>query len=227
MPEEIRAQVDQLVEAGYQVEYELFAPAILRVMRESPPDVLLIDLSRLPSQGRDLGLNIRKTKATRFVPIVFVGGNREKVDMIRSTLPDAWYSSWDTIEEDLLAVIASPVTDPVVPDSVMAGYSGTPLPKKLGIKQGTTLGLIDPPDGFEETLGELPEDVSLIYSLSADCDITLWFNRTREAYESDVERIGKIVGGGRLWILWPKRSSFRYVTRFVCDPRAPTAKSAG
>lgn len=206
-PAEIREQVDRLIQAGYQVENELFSPDILRVMRETPPDAVLIDLSRLPSQGRDLGLNIRKTKATRFVPIVFLEGDKKKVDMVKETLPDAWYSSWVSIEDDLPDAIASPVTEPVVPDSVMAGYSGTTLPKKLGIKQGATVVLIDPPDGFERTLGEIPADVSLVYTLSADCDVTIWFNRSREAYERDIEHIGEIAGGGRLWILWPKKSS--------------------
>ena len=42
----------------------------------------------------------------------------------------------------------------------MAGYSGTPLPKKLGIKPGTRLGLVGAPDDFAETLGELPDDVA-------------------------------------------------------------------
>ena len=42
----------------------------------------------------------------------------------------------------------------------MAGYSGTPLPKKLGIKPGTRLGLVGAPDDFAETLGDLPDGVS-------------------------------------------------------------------
>jgi hypothetical protein len=55
---------------------------------------------------------------------------------------------------DLSRPAAAP---PVVPASVLAGYSGTPLPKKLGIKESATVTLAGAPRDFEETLGALPE----------------------------------------------------------------------
>jgi DNA-binding response OmpR family regulator len=49
-------------------------PVLFRELRRSPPDVILIDLGRLPSQGRDVALSIRGAAATRRVPIVFIEG---------------------------------------------------------------------------------------------------------------------------------------------------------
>jgi response regulator RpfG family c-di-GMP phosphodiesterase len=59
---------------GYEVVCEVFDANELRNMREKPPNALVIDLSRLPSQGRDLGINLRRYKTTRLVPLLFVGG---------------------------------------------------------------------------------------------------------------------------------------------------------
>ncbi len=61
----------------------------LRELRSNPPDVFVIDLSRLPSQGRAVATLLRQQKETRQIPIVFVDGAPEKVARIRETLPDA------------------------------------------------------------------------------------------------------------------------------------------
>ena len=53
------------------------------------------------------------------------------------------------------AGLSSAAANPVVPGT-MAGYSGTPLPEKLGIKPGSTVALLGAPDDFVETLGALP-----------------------------------------------------------------------
>jgi DNA-binding response OmpR family regulator len=57
-----------LESAGYEVDYEPSAPQMLKKMRNNPPAVVIIDLSRLPSQGRDIAINIRHTKATPTFP---------------------------------------------------------------------------------------------------------------------------------------------------------------
>jgi hypothetical protein len=90
----------------------------------------------------------------------------------------------------------------------MAGYSGTPLPRKLGIKPGARLALIDAPEDFGATLGELPEAVTTLKTARAPLDIVVYFT-TRLA---DLERrFGRLAGvldpAGGLWVAWPKRSS--------------------
>ena len=124
------------------------------------PDVFVIDLNRLPARGRDMAIWLRQRKATRHIPVVFVGGAADKVARVRRQLPDAIYTEWARIRRALREAIAHPPTKPVVP-GLMEGYSGTPLPKKLGIKPGTVVALLGAPAGFEETLGRLPENVQL------------------------------------------------------------------
>jgi hypothetical protein len=97
--------------------------------------------------------------------------------------------------------------DPVVPKSLMEGYAGTPLPKKLGIKEGSAVLLVGAPDAFDETLGQLPEGVQLHREPPGGCDLTLWFVRSRQELEAGVERMGASAGKGGLWIIWPKKAS--------------------
>src|SRR5437660_326253 len=73
-----------------------------------------------------------------------------------------------------------------VPTCALAGYSGTPLPKKLGIRAGFVVVLADAPTGFEETLGPLPEDVRLVRRNRGRRDLTIWFVRSRAELERGV-----------------------------------------
>jgi hypothetical protein len=185
------------------------SPALLNAMRAEPPDAVVIDLGRLPSQGRDLALGLRKHTATRHVPLVFVGGVPEKVTRVRELLPDAVYTTWEGIGEALEQAVTHPPADPVVPESTMAAYAGAPLPKKLGIKEGSSVALIDAPEGFETALGEVLERVSLLReaSSSSDPDLTLWFVRSRQELEQNIQQMGAYAEKDGLWIIWPKKAS--------------------
>lgn len=108
-------------------------PPALRALRDDPPDAVVIDLGRLPSQGRDFGVALRTAKATRHVPLVFVGGDVDRVARVRAVLPDAVFASWDEIGAALERAIAAPPADPVTPKSVFAAYEGVPLARKLGM----------------------------------------------------------------------------------------------
>jgi hypothetical protein len=200
----------QLRSAGYDVNSDLLDGAGLRALRDDPPDALVIDLSRRPSQGRDVGLTLRKYVATRHVPLVYAGGTSDKVARVREFLPDAVYAPWDTIGGALEQAIAHPPENPVVPGSLFDVYAGTPLPKKLGVKARSTVLLIDAPEGFEGTLGELPDGA--VVRRQDRCspepaDLTLWFVRARKELESRIYEIGASMGSGGLWIIWPKKSS--------------------
>lgn len=152
-----------------------FDGASLRRLREVPPDAVVIDLSRLSSQGGDLGVTLRKTRATRHLPLVFAAGAPEKVDRIRNLLPDAIYTGWDEIGAALSEAILNPLNNPVVPASVFARYAGVPLAKKLGIKENTVVALCAAPQGFEGVLGELPKGVGCHRDPVRRRDLTLWF----------------------------------------------------
>jgi hypothetical protein len=122
-------------------------------------------------------------------------------------LPDATYTTWPDISVALARAIAHPPEAPVVPASAMAGYSGTPLPKKLGIKAGSTVALAGAPAGLETTLGDLPEGATTHREAGAPRDLTLWFVTSRASLERDLASMTGHAAGGRLWICWPKKAS--------------------
>lgn len=89
-----------------------------------------------------------------------------------------------------------------------AGYSGTPLVKKLGIKPFTKLLIANPPARFEKTLGKLPEGVKVTTARSKQIDtMLLFFKRERELVQSMTRYIPKLDADGAIWIAWPKKSS--------------------
>ncbi|HKE04880.1 MAG TPA: hypothetical protein VKE91_12535 [Blastocatellia bacterium] len=205
--EEAEEKIAKLRAAGYEVDYGEMNPRALRDWRDDPPSAFIIDLSRLPLQGRDVAMALRGYKTTRHTPLVFVEGETEKVERVKNHLPDAVYTTWGRIRGSLKAAIANPPVSPVVPASNLAGYSGAPLPKKLGIKPNSTLALVGAPKDFEKTLGELPEGVKLKKHPSATCDLIIWFVRMRAELYDRIKEMGELTGAGGLWIAWPKQAS--------------------
>jgi hypothetical protein len=92
--------------------------------------------------------------------------------------------------------------------SAPAGYSGTPLPRKLGIKEGSRVAVLGAPDGFAATLGPLPGGVVLRRRARGPLDVIVCFIRSRAELERGIERLRAALDpAGRLWIAWPKRAS--------------------
>lgn len=90
----------------------------------------------------------------------------------------------------------------------MAGYSSTPLPKKLGIKEGSRVALINAPKDFSQTLGELPHDAEIVARVTKPLDIVLLFVLTERALKRDFQKLStRLVSNGMIWIAWPKKSS--------------------
>ena len=90
----------------------------------------------------------------------------------------------------------------------MAGYSGTPLPRKLGIKEGHRLALIDAPDAFDRTLGALPQGVETRRSARGRSDVMVCFVTRRAQLERRFGALKRALEfDGGLWIAWPKRAS--------------------
>jgi hypothetical protein len=89
-----------------------------------------------------------------------------------------------------------------------AGYSGTPLPKKLGVKPDTTLVLIGAPRGFERTLGELPDNARLRRDTRKPGERAVLFAASRAELAARFGGALELVAeGGSLWIAWPKKAS--------------------
>lgn len=197
----------ELEVAGFAVDSTALDGPGLRALGQSPPDAVVIDLGRLPAQGRDVGVTLRTTPRSRHTPLVFVDGADDKVARTRAVLPDASYASRDRMAVSIERAIAGPPVDPVVPESSFAGYSGTPLPKKLGITPNSIIALVEGPEGFESTLGGLPDGVSIILEPDPGADVTLWFLRSLAGLEEGIEHMAAVSGDGRLWICWPKKAS--------------------
>ena len=90
----------------------------------------------------------------------------------------------------------------------MAGYSGTPLVKKLGIKEGSRIALVNAPKDFESELVELPDDVQFINRPAKSLDLILLFVLTERALARDfAKHAARLTANGMLWIAWPKKSS--------------------
>jgi len=205
--EEAEEKIAKLRAAGYEVDYGEMIPGALRDRFNNPPAAFVIDLSRMPTQGRDVAMALRTRKTTRHTPLVFVEGDPEKVERIKNSLPDAVYTTWSRIRSSLKTAIAKPPANPIVPESNLAGYSGTPLPKKLGIKPNSTVALVGAPKDFEKRLGELPEGVKLKKQAGAPCDLIIWFVRMRAELHDRIKEMGELTGAGGLWIAWPKQAS--------------------
>ena len=203
------ARVHQLQAAGFAAEHRTATDSTgLRRLAEKTPDVFVVDLDRLPSHGREFGVWLRRRKATRRIPLVFAGGTDPKVFLVRRLLPDAKFCSWEDVGPAIIDAVANPPVDPAVPKSQMAGYSGTPLPRKLGIKEGSTLALIDSPPDFARTLGDLPPRVRVDPLGGAGADLTIWFCRSRADLTAKIPDVRERIGGsGRLWIAWQKQAS--------------------
>jgi hypothetical protein len=90
-----------------------------------------------------------------------------------------------------------------------AGYSGTPLPLKLGIKPGHRVLLLGAPAGFEaHVLGELPDGVRVVRRLQGKADVIVSFHLDRADLERRLPRLrAAMVANAGLWIAWPKRAS--------------------
>ena len=215
--EEAEERAAALRELGFDVDARPVTSSTIRNLPKETGAALVVDLSRLPSQGRDVAVAVRLSQAGRHVPIVFVGGAPEKVSRVRETLPDASYCGWEDIGDALSQVIAAPPTDPVVPDSGLAGYSGTPLPRKLGIKEGSVIALVAAPDGFERTLGKLPEGAVARRGNRGRRDLTLVFVRSLAELDRRWDHLAADAKADDLWIAWAKKTSAAFAG--VTEPK--------
>jgi hypothetical protein len=92
----------------------------------------------------------------------------------------------------------------------MAGYSGTPLVQKIGIKPGHRVVLRNHPPTFIKDLGKLPDGVESSERLAGKANVVIYFTDKRAALEKDFSRLASaLVSDGMLWISWPKKASGR------------------
>ncbi len=167
-----------------------------RGIQQDAPHVILIDLTRLPSYGKAMGVLIRQHKVLRSIPLVFVEGDPEKAAQVRAILPDAVYAPWAKVPAAIQRAIRQAPQEPVP-----ARVPSRPLLAKLGIGENSRVALMHPPEDFE-----LPGVV--VQKLAAGADVVLAFFRKSAALDRELpELAGRAGKGRRLWVLWPKKAS--------------------
>ncbi len=90
-----------------------------------------------------------------------------------------------------------------------AGYSGTPLPKKLGIRDGSRVAVLNAPENFETTLGALPPRVAVRSTASGEADVIVVFVTKFARLKTEFGKAMRMMppDAGMLWIAWPKKAA--------------------
>jgi hypothetical protein len=89
-----------------------------------------------------------------------------------------------------------------------AGYSGTPLARKLGIKEACSVFLVDAPEEYESLLGPLPRDVTFVRKVEATVDMAHVFATRREDLARHLKALRRSLGpAAAVWVSWPKKAS--------------------
>src|SRR5882757_1053114 len=89
----------------------------------------------------------------------------------------------------------------------MAGYSGTPLAKKLGVKDGFRVWFVSEPDHFDQDLA-LPTDIRIVFAKTKPLDLILLFTKSEvKLYRDFATWAQKLRSNGMLWVCWPKKAS--------------------
>lgn len=168
------------------------------------PDAFVISLERLPSHGRDIGWHLLQQKSTRQIPIVYVGGDPEKVAKIRELLPQAIYTTWAKVAAAVRKALANPAAVPV---RKPVALSASPLHTKLGLKPNMHIALIGAPAPLETLAPGLPDGIVVHEMPSPDGAIamTLWFVRSEDEFLQELPEIAPLLGNKpRLWVFYRK-----------------------
>ena len=90
----------------------------------------------------------------------------------------------------------------------MAGYSGTPLAKKLGIRSGMSVHVHQPPDHYFEWLSPLPDNLHIIKTLRTEIDFIHLFVKDQTSLKKEFAHAKKyLLKNGMIWVSWPKKSA--------------------
>jgi CheY-like chemotaxis protein len=176
----------------------------LRHIRSNPPDAVVIDLSKRPSHGREVAFALRSAKATRFIPLIFAGGEPEKVQKTRQLIPDAVYATWGRMKTALPKAVTNPPKNPVLPNHNVAWSK--PTVAKLGVKAGFKVALLASPEGFAETLKPLPPKVAFTARPESSADLFMCFSRSTRELQAHLLAL-QAADRQTAWLIWPKTAS--------------------
>jgi CheY-like chemotaxis protein len=209
-----------LTTAGHSVDYEeQFRSELMRIWRKSPPDVFVIDLSRLPSHGREIAIALRRSPATRSVPVVFCQGHEEKVSALRALLPDAEYSDLADLNRCVQHALKTAPAPKTIPVPIMDRYANRTSAQKLGIRTGSKVALLDPPRHVQTVLGAMPDRVEFV---EGPAEVTLCFLHDPDALRQAFSDLRAQATETKLWMLWQKKTSSHH-----CGITEPAVRNTG
>lgn len=176
--------------------YLTFGAKGFRGIRQDPPQAIVIDLTRLPSYGKAMGVMLRRQPSLSAIPLIFLEGDPEKAAGVRALLPDAAFTTWSKVEAAIPRAIRNAprvVTPPRDP--------GTPLLAKLGIRGASSVALLHKPEGFELVGAVTQKQIG-------DADVVMIFFRSCASLGRELPEVaGMMRKGRRVWVLWPKKAS--------------------
>lgn len=183
---------------------------VIGYMRDLAPSAVVIDLDRLPSHGREVGISLRTSKTTRHIPLIFAGGPAEKVARLETELPAATYSGWDKLPAVMKkAVVAAPDVPLAVP-SHMQRWASNDLPRKLGLISGVTAALLNDRHGVAEIFGDLPGDVVLSARISCDTRLAIFVTTSLAEIQASLDKArAQLDPAASFWIFHPKTNPKR------------------
>jgi hypothetical protein len=183
----------------------------LRAINQAQPQALLMDHTRSASRSREVGEHLMKRKATRDLPFIFVydpedaktntrsGALPDKIERTRKLLPGAHFCTYGELPSKLGKFLSTPASlVKVVP------HEEAPLARKLGIKEGKRVSILDAPDGFADQFS----DFDVVEEFRRETDLAIIFANTMDQLEHRVfqaERYLSATGG--LGIVWRKKAS--------------------
>ena len=204
-----QARARELKALGFKVDARPLRECggIVGHFRDLAPAAVVLDLDRLPSHGREVATMLRDSRTTRHLPLVFAGGPPDKIERIRTELPDATFTDWYRIGDALKAAIAHPPANPVKPRSHADKSAATPLMQKLGIKPAMQVSVLGGFDGFEILIGDLPEGATLSKKFNPDTRLGLYIVCSeRELMDAFDHASSRLPERASFWIIYPKQT---------------------
>ena len=203
----------ELRRAGYRVIADpLENPGgAVRYFRELNPDAVVIDLDRLPSHGRELGMSLRASKSTCHLPLIFVGGVAEKIDPIRAAIPGAVFAAWDDVVAAIERAMSQPLEPRLTSRELPRPTGPGSLERKLDIKAQTHFAIVAPSGDaswLSELLASVPDGAVTQHRIDSSTTLALFVVSTRRdlAHAFTLAR-KSLPTDASFWIIHPKQTS--------------------
>jgi hypothetical protein len=209
------ARATTLQRAGYRViaDPPQNPGGMVRYFRELAPDVVVIDLDRLPSHGRELGLSLRASKGTSHLPLVFAGGVPAKIELVRCAIPDAIFTPWNNgIAAAIEHAIVQPDPPRLLSRELPKDTSAGSLERKLDIKPQVRFAIVavnrNDSAWLDELLTSIPEGAIHQRRIDATTTLALFPVATRRDLMRALEQVrASLPPKASLWIVHPKQTS--------------------